>query len=62
MIVFLFKQLGFSAKRIRMWCVQQIVTTNRNLSTQQLCEEAEELYNYINEGIPYQAEWTKKKP
>lgn len=56
------KVIALLKKRfLRMWCVQKVISQGEAKSAQDICEEAEELYNYIREGVPYQAEWVKKE-
>lgn len=61
MLRFLIKHSYISDEELRMWCIQQITTSNKNLSAFQISEEAEELFNYIKEGTPYQAGWIEPK-
>lgn len=56
MLRFFFKHFHISDKRLRMWCIEQVSNMGYT-DTQYLCQKAEELYNYIKDGVPYQADW-----
>ncbi|WP_042370335.1 hypothetical protein [Bacteroides neonati] len=60
MLKIILKHFRLSDRKLRMWCISQTIKTDPT-HIQQLCKDAEELFNYIKEGVPYQADWTKKK-
>lgn len=51
-------------EELRMWCIEQLThlyLITPACSSQTLCESAQELFNYIREGVPYEANWIKQE-
>lgn len=46
---------------LRMWCAEKVLQIGSCHDAQSLSEETDELFNYIREGVPYEASWITKQ-